>query len=461
MSGSARRWIVLLLAVEAIACGGLVAARLLRPVPSLPADFPDDPLVGPELAALARKAADGGPREWLDLGQSLLGQGLYAHAEPALRRAVSLDPRNIEARFALAFVLDRTGRTRAGNAEYARVLEMHEPPGPPTASKKPFALYQMGRNHLRDEDVAAAEGAFRRNPGMPQAEHQLARILLRSARPKEATEVLLRTRDRLPLALELHHTGMQAMEALGRTEEAFRAAALEERGAHLVESSFNTDYVRPLHARHGLKRAIDEYLATETKGDSAEIAARLDALDAAIGDRPSPERLTVLRLRAMRLLDAGDAAGTLAIVERMRAAGDRGAGVLETEAGARRLRGEHDAALALLLRAADMEPTAARHRQLAAEYERRGDTAARDKQLAAMWFHEGIDAYRHNQPDLALGRLRKSVELDGTSAVAWFHVGEMEYHLGRHADADDAFRKALELRPGYGRARDYLERRPP
>jgi hypothetical protein len=37
----------------------------------------------------------------------------------------------------------------------------------------------------------------------------------------------------------------------------------------------------------------------------------------------------------------------------------------------------------------------------------------------------------------------------------------MEYHLGRHDAADEAFRKALDLRPGYGRARDFLDRRPP
>jgi tetratricopeptide (TPR) repeat protein len=456
MSPRVRRWILLLLAVEAAVCAGLVAARLLRPVPQLPAEFSDDPLAGRELAAVARKAADGGAADWLELGQ-----GLYGHAEPVLRRAVGLDPRSVEARFALGFVLDRTGRTREGNAEYTRLLELPEPPGPPGASKKAYALYQIGRNHLRDGDVAAAEGAFRRNPGMPQAEHQLARILLRSARPKEATEVLLRARDRLPLALELHHAGMQAMEALGRPEEAFRAAALEERGAHLVEVSFNTDYVRPFASRHGLRRQLDEYLAVEGRGDAAEIAARLDAIDAAIGGRPLPERLTTLRIRATRRLQARDAAGALALVEELRAAGDRGPGVLETEAAARRLRGEHDAALALLERAAAMEPNASRHRQLADEYDRRGDAAARDRHLAAVRFHEGIDAYRHNRPDLALERLRLAVGLDDTDATAWFHVGEMEYHLGRHEEADKAFRRALELRPGYGRARDWLERRPP
>ena len=46
-------------------------------------------------------------------------------------------------------------------------------------------------------------------------------------------------------------------------------------------------------------------------------------------------------------------------------------------------------------------------------------------------------------------------------AKTWFHIGELEYHLGRRDAADEAFRKALELEPGYGRARDYLDRRAP
>ena len=70
-------------------------------------------------------------------------------------------------------------------------------------------------------------------------------------------------------------------------------------------------------------------------------------------------------------------------------------------------------------------------------------------------------AYRQNRPDTALDLLRKSAELAPDDATTWFHIGEMEYHLGRRDAADEAFRKALELRPGYGRARDYLDRRAP
>jgi tetratricopeptide (TPR) repeat protein len=454
-----RRLLVAFLLVECAVCGWLVGGRLLRRPPALPGGFPDDPLVGAELAAIAARADGGAAGAWLELGQSLLGQGLYGHAEAALRRAVAAEPTAIEPAFALGFALDRTGRMREGNALFDRCLALSEPgPGP---SKKPFALYQIGRNHLRDGDVAAAEGAFRRNAGVAQAEHQLARILLHSGRPKEAAEVVSRALGRIPLALELHHERMRVMEALDRPDEAFRSAALEERSAHLVEVSFNTDYVRPFHARHGLRRLVDDHLAREATSDHASSMARLDAIDAAIGDRTIPERSATRRLRAVRLLQAGQADRVLELVAEMKAAGDRGPGVLETEAAARRLRGEPDAALALLLRATTMEPTAARHRQLADEYDRRGDAAARDRHRAALHFHEGIAAYRQNRLDAALESLRKSLALDDANATTWFHAGELEYHLGRPEAADEAFRRALAVRPGYGRARDYLERRPP
>jgi len=43
-------------------------------------------------------------------------------------------------------------------------------------------------------------------------------------------------------------------------------------------------------------------------------------------------------------------------------------------------------------------------------------------------------------------------------AQAWFHACELEYQLGRQDEADAAFARALEIRPGYGRPRQFLNR---
>jgi Flp pilus assembly protein TadD len=108
-----------------------------------------------------------------------------------------------------------------------------------------------------------------------------------------------------------------------------------------------------------------------------------------------------------------------------------------------------------------MQRTAALERQLADDCDRRGDAAGRDRHLAAEQCLAAMAAYRRNRPDVALQLLRKSAELAPDDATTWFHIGEMEYHLGRRDAADEAFRTALELRPHHGRARDFLDRRAP
>jgi tetratricopeptide (TPR) repeat protein len=100
-------------------------------------------------------------------------------------------------------------------------------------------------------------------------------------------------------------------------------------------------------------------------------------------------------------------------------------------------------------------------RALADDCERRGDTAGRDRHRAKEHFLAAMGAYRTNKLEPAFELLKKSAAFAPDDATTWFHIGEMEYHLGRRDAADDAFRKALELRPGYGRARAYLDRQAP
>lgn len=460
MNPAIRRLIVMAVVVEVAVCGWLLAGRMLRPRAVIPASFPDDPLLAGEFAAVAKRAEDGGADDWLYLGQSLLGQGCYGHAERAFERALALDPRNIEAAYGLGYAVERTGRVAEGNSHYQRCLDMPDDPRS-ERSKKPLALYAIGRNHLRLGDVAAAEAAFRRNEGFPPAMYQLARILYHSDRPKEAAELLARLLDLAPLSLEVHHLRARVMEKLGDPAGQFAAAAMEERSAPLIAASFHTEYVQPFIGRHGLNRVVDASIARKASVSPAVMEAELSALEDLVRGRLIPTRFIPLFIRGQLALEEGRPAAALEAVRQIAAAGDGGANRLLLEADGRQLQGDVDGARELRERAARIEPSARVEQSLAEDADRRGDAAGRDRHRGRQHFLEAMEAYRMNRLESAVELLRKSAAVAPDDATTWFHVGEMEYLLGRRDQADDAFRRALELRPGYGRARDYLERRAP
>lgn len=451
------RWLFIVVIAAELALVGLLATRWSRlPTPQMPAGFPDDPPFAAEVDALVAATRQGGKDAWMALGNALLGKGAYPFAESAYRRATEIAPLDMEARFALAFCLDRTGRMAEANAEYEKCLELPDPPGAPQ-SKKPFALYAIGRNLLRLEDETAAEAAFRRNPGFPPSDYQLARLLLFSGRPKEALEVVDRGLQQLPLALEWHRLRGRILDALDRPAEAFAARAMEERSAHLVEMNFNTDYVRPLITQHGIQRMFGEYAAAAEREPPAELSRRLDAIDVAIGERMIPERTTLMQLRvdlAMRSGNPQDAVDRIAAEPLLR---DSDPLIAAYEADALEQLGKLDVATARRKRLVMIAPTSALHRKLATACETSGDEAGRDRHLAEAERLEGIAVYRRNDIAGALLRFQRAAGLDPSNATALFHWGEMLYHLGQPEEATRAFREAANEQPGFRRPLEFLE----
>ena len=451
------RWLFIVVIAAELALVGLLATRWSRlPAPPMPAGFPDDPPFAAEVDALVAATRQGGKDAWMALGNALLGKGAYPFAESAYRRATEIAPLDMEGRFALAFCLDRTGRMAEANAEYEKCLELPDPPGAPQ-SKKPFALYAIGRNLLRLEDETAAEAAFRRNPGFPPADYQLARLLLFSGRPKEALEVVDRGLQQLPLALEWHRLRGRILDALDRPAEAFAARAMEERSAHLVEMNFNTDYVRPLITQHGIQRMFGEYAAAAEREPPAELSRRLDAIDVAIGERMIPERTTLMQLRvdlAMRSGNPQDAVDRIAAEPLLR---DSDPLIAAYEADALEQLGKLDVATARRKRLVAIAPTPDLHRRLAAACDRGGDETGRDRHLAEAERLEGIAVYRRNDIANAMSRFERAASLDPSNAAALFHWGEMLYHLDRPEEAVHVFRKAVDEQPGYGRPLEFLE----
>jgi tetratricopeptide (TPR) repeat protein len=105
-----------------------------------------------------------------------------------------------------------------------------------------------------------------------------------------------------------------------------------------------------------------------------------------------------------------------------------------------------------------MTPTATLHRQLASDYEQRGDGANAAVHRGRALLLQGLAEYRQNRVEEALALVRQSLGCNDRDAQSWFHAGELEYQLGRQDEADAAFARALEIRPGYGRPRQFLNR---
>jgi tetratricopeptide (TPR) repeat protein len=453
---SVRRLLLILIAGELL-LGVAVAMRWLpQPSPGLPASFSDDPPLAAEIADLAAATRFGGAAAWTALGDALLGMGDYRNAESAYRRVTETSPHDIEARFALAFCIDRTGRMAEANEHYRRCLELPDLPGI-AQSKKPFALYAIGRNLLRLEDEAAAEAVFRQNTGFPPAEYQLARILLFTGRPREALEIVDRGLDRLPLALEWHRLRGRIMDALDRPADAFAARAMEERSAHLLEVNFSTDYIRPLTTRHGIKRMLAGYEAATGRESREQLGQRLDAMDAAIGGLMIPESITLMQLRANDAMTFGNPQEVVDMIAAQPWLRDSDPLMSVSEADALEQLDRIDEATALRRRLVGFAASSSLHRKLALACEASGDEAGRNQHLSQAELLDGIAMYRRNDIAGALPRFMKAVELDPSNTSALFHRGEMLYHLGRSKEAASAFRDALTQRPGFGRASDFLE----
>jgi len=450
-----RQRMLVLIAVELAVLGGLVGWRWIRPAGVLPAAVVADPVLGGEFAALADAATRGGAADWQRLGEALLGQGYYRHAEAAFRRAALLDPASLDARYALAYCIDRTGRMAESDPHYRACLALPDPlPGGPP--KKGVALYEIGRNHLREGNVAAAEAVFREQPGFWSGEYQLAKLLLHSNRPREAEAIIDRLLTKLPLALELHALRARILDALGKPDAALVARAMAERSAYLLEFNYSTVFVQPFTVRHGLGKIVEDCEARVAAGDVDEASRCLATLDATVANRPVPERATAERLRARIALMAGKPQEALAAARAERERGNHDPALAAIEADALDALGRPDEATEIRKRIAQTSPTAEVYRKLAAAAERAGDPSQRDGWLGRAAFLDGMAAYRRNDLATAVSYFTRATELFPNLESAWFRQGETLLNTGQSGSARAAFLEALTRRPQRGRSHRYL-----
>lgn len=437
-------------AIELIVGAGMLALVSFRAVPQIPEVVLNDPLVMPQLQSLAREAEFGGSKEWGRLGEALVGKGFYAHAEPVFREALRLDPQNFAAQFGLAFSLDRSGRIEESSKEYRKLLQLPTPSKEGQASKF-HAQYALGRNALREENAGEAESLFRQIAGYPPADYQVAKLMIRSGRAGEAFPIIERNLRDTPYSLEFHYLDHRAHLQLEQPREAFEAAAMVERSAHLVSMNFNTEYVSPLDAITGIApmlRALGEAVESNNLRRIEQVGTQIKS---SLHDRP----VFVERMVDETLLDVAvrneQPERVLALVEEMRKTAREDSVTLEHEGDAFQMLGQPDKAAELWQRALNLAPSIRLHQKLADYYEAH-DADQRDWHLGRAALQRGIAEYRSNRVEPAIPHLEEATRLIPDDPDPWYYLGEMYFHLGQFGEAREAYRECLRVQPGHGRA---------
>ncbi|WP_339734257.1 tetratricopeptide repeat protein [uncultured Gimesia sp.] len=451
------RFLLLLLVMELGYCGFLVVQRLSRPLPVLPdAEFVD-PLMMEDYRELSRQAETGSSLEWIKLGQALLGQGFYSYAENCFRQAADLDPSNLVAQASYAFCLERTGRMQASTLEYEKLVPLKTKRAVPFASRQHF-LYDIGKNYLREENAEQAEAAFRKNKGFQPAEYQLAKLLVRSGRAEEALPIINSNLSKISNSLKFLLLQSQALEELGRNEEALQAAEKVERAFDIVPLNFNTQFLKPLSVRHGIEKELETYNHLIQQNDMDSLAKKLDEIFQLINDRPMPQHKSALISMVEVEFQRKNPERMLLLIDQLNKFGIENADLLQFRAGAHMLKGEMEQAVPFLQRVAQMSPTIEVHQTLANYYHQQKQTDKRDLHLAKMALLQTMIAFRNNQLPSAEETIQRSVELNPRDPQAWFYYAETKRFLGDLQSAETAYKRCLELNPNHGRAVRELSR---
>ncbi len=447
-------WIVI--AVELVAVVGLYLKPQKQPAPILPDVVFDDPLIGDELADLAKNTQSGKSVDWQLLGDALLGQGFYGEAELAYARAVKLDPKNAGATFGLAYCLDRTGRVAESIPIYERAAEIAPAGGSPLESRD-HCWYQVGRNLLRQEKIEDAEKLFRNDSNYPSAAYQYAKILIRSGRAEQALPVIDRVLKFVPTSLKFQSLRLHACEELGMQREAYIAAQKLDRSEYQIPIDFNSTYVEALNRRYGIRNQVVACEQMLQGGNLAAVAERLRELLKTLEPTNSILKYHLRKSLVQVEFQRGNADAILESIAILRENGANDPEMLQMEGAAYSLKKEMDKAAELWLKAAQMAPNVPLHEKLAEYFGGKGDEkkaryhagqAALLKTKIMFWNDDMEEAYK---------AVFAAKQLIPDDPQVWFYSARIEQSQSNRAVAVADYKRCLELAPNHGRAQAALE----
>ena len=452
MTGSAmtriRGLLVLLLVAELVGTAVFVGWHWSRPSPPSPdlSRLPRSTAV--DLQRLWEAAEVARPDAWREVGEAFLSYGYFVEAEVCLRHAATLDPNDFAAAYGRAYSLDRMGRTREAGRHFETASRLANP------DNFRSCLYQLARNHLREEDAVAAERAFALIDKFPAADHQRAHLLVSLGREAEARSLIVRLEKAYPDDVNVQLLMMEAERSAGHDAVAAEHADRAERSFVRLRLSDHWAYLHPIRSRYGLHAALARVEAANNAGKLIDAALQFEAIVQATDPEYLLDKLAIgadLELRAGRPHEAHRLLQLLSDRMAMQPTalhllGDALLGLGQTQK-----------AREAWERANKLRSRSESHARLAALWEQEGDSARAVREHGLARQVAGIQAFRQNQLPQALQLLEQAVRLAPREAQAWFYLGEVRRLLAQPSAAVDAYQQCVALCPEHGRALTRLQ----
>jgi tetratricopeptide (TPR) repeat protein len=440
--------LLVLVACELLAGGIAVGMKVRAPQAPLIRESHIDAITFDDVRRLTANVRTS--EDWRKLGEIYMATGFFRESEACHRVAAERDSESAETVHQWAQALERLGYLEEANAAYRRVSQLDP-------SRSAACAYFIGRNELRQEDVAAAREAFLNAGDFPAARFALARLHLGEGRHNEATALLDDLAREFPGAqqppLLLHRIALAEQRLQAASAAADRQDAAREQLTSPIDAEFQR--LQKVHEGTGLRRRWQESreLIDGGQGAAAEqllrdiLAERFDAFPA--------DWLAEILFQRGQLDAAADI--QLEIIERLGPAVE----FLERLGDTQDALGEKDKARATWLRATQLSfgpPLRDVHGKLAASLAAAGQEQLATRHFALAAQAAGIGDLRAGNAASAEAALREAVRLDPQLAHAWYYLGEAARERGDAEAARAAYERCLAIQPHHGRAADRLER---
>jgi len=417
-----------------------------RPVqlPPLPQLHPLDSIAISEIETRYKLVQNGKVSELPVLALELLVYGYFHEAEVCCVEALELEAENFEMRFLHGITLDRLGDMREAISEFERASE-----NAPDLDRRHDCLYNIAINYLRLEEPETALQYFALCEQFPAAMLVSSRVRIQQKNAQTAIPLLNALAASHPRDHRVQQLLAEAHQQLGDTQASRHHQALAASGVSAIETDLIASILRVRANSFGVRAKFyqgDLLVNEEQYSKAAQVIA--PALEIQ-WNYQAAMRLAAAYLRLKQVEPA------IILLSK----------VIEQEGGfadayamlgtAYDMAGDRSRAVEAWKQAIALGPSPGAHYSLAAHFENSPESSRHHTTQAL--FESAGRAFREGDPDKAISMLSPAVAQSPDHHDAWLLLGDAFQNVGKTKQAEDSYRRAMELRPLDGRAQQRLQ----